>query len=175
MATWDVVASLDAPSAGVFAFTGLSLSSYKVIEIHGYGITVTTDGTDIKLTFYVASSEVTGSSYQWASWSTQTSGGVTSDSSTGQAAILLCSDNANVDVGNASTAGSGFVCVVDAPGDTTLYKKLHFTQVSTVPSTGNSIIAPGCGLMTNAGAIDGIKISGTSSLTAGKVRILGLA
>jgi hypothetical protein len=40
--------------------------------------------------------------------------------------------------------------------------------------TGNAIGGHGAGVMENAGAIDGIKIGGTSSLTAGKVRILGL-
>jgi hypothetical protein len=93
---WAIITTMDAPSSNVFAMTGLTLTTYKKLCLEMSGVTVTTDGTDIRLTFYVATVEITGTSYQW--------------------------------------------------------------QVS--PASG---------------AIDGIKISGTSNLTAGKVRILGIA
>ena len=173
MAAWALVASLDTPGSGVFDFPSLTLSGYKVIQVIGTGIAVTTDGTDLKLTFYVGGSEVT-STYQWACFETSTGGSNNTDTGTSQAAVFLCSDAANWDVGNAAGKSGGFECTVDAPGDTALHKKVNFRESSVGP-TGNAVLTPGCGLMANTGAIDGIKISGTSSFTAGKVRILGLA
>jgi hypothetical protein len=60
MSTWVLISSLDAPTAGVFDFPSLTLTSYSAVQVIGSGITVTTDGTDIKLTVYQGGSEVTG-------------------------------------------------------------------------------------------------------------------
>lgn len=172
MSTLDVIASLDAPTSGAFDLTGLSLSSYKVIQIYGIGITVTTDGTDLKLRFYVGGVEQT-SGYQWAMFQTSSGGTNTDDKASSQDAIWLCSDNSGVDVGNAAGKSAGFVCTVDYPGDTALYKKVTFAHTAIAP--GNSaIISPGAGLLANAGAIDGIKIFGSSNLLSGYLRLLAL-
>jgi hypothetical protein len=62
---------------------------------------------------------------------------------------------------------------VDKPTNTSIHKRAMFTSQMLGP-TGNVHVQPGVGVMANAGAIDGLKISGTSNLTAGKVIILGL-
>ena len=169
---WDVVASLDSPTAGAFTFTGLTLTSYKVIRVEIEGVTVTTDGTDIKLTFYVSGSEVTAN-YAWFSRSLSTSGTTNADSATAQAAILLVSNDANFDVGNASTKSFGAQVTVDAPGSTAIHKKASLESWCIGP-TGNAFPVHGVGQLDNAGAIDGLKLGGTSNLVAGKVRILGV-
>lgn len=170
---WAVVSSLDTPTTGAFTFTGLTLSSYKVIRLEMYGITVTTDGTDIKLTFYVSGSEIT-SGYGWFGRSISSSGTGNGDTAVSQTSILLVSNDANFDVGNASTKSFGATVMVDAPASTAVYKKASFESWCIGP-TGNCFPTHGMGQMDNAGAIDGVKISGTSNLVAGKVRLLGLA
>lgn len=173
MAAWDIIATLDSPSSGTFIFTGLSLSGYSILQIKGYGITVTTDGTDLRFTFYVSSSEVT-SGYRWCTQQISSSATANNDGASAQASALLVSNDANWDVGNASTKAGGFTCTVDRPGSSSLYKRGGFETWATGP-TGNVIHTVGTGVMANTGAIDGIKIGGTSNLTAGKVRLLGLA
>lgn len=170
---WTLIASLDTPSSGAFTFTSLTLSSYGVIQIICSGITVTTDGTDVRLTFYVSGSEVV-TGYRWGSKSVSSGGTANNDGDTSDPSILLNSNDANWDVGNASTKSLGAIITVDAPASTALHKKAEIEAVMVGP-TGNVLINSGVGVMENAGAIDGIKISGSSNLTAGKVRILGLA
>ena len=174
MSTWTEIDRKDAPASNVFDFASLTLTGYIAIQIVCSGITVTTDGTDIKLTFYVSGSEVT-SGYRWSN-QTVGSNGTTGvdDASTSAAAILLVSDNANNDVGNDTGEGFGCVITVDNPLSSALYKKAGFHCVFTAP-TGATFGSTGIGIMENAGAITGLKISGTSNLTAGKVRVLGIA
>ena len=170
---WAIISTLTSPTAGVFDFASVDFSTYKVIRVHLSGITVTTDGTDLRLTFYVGGSEVT-SGYNWLVRAMSTGGTSNADSAATQASLLLTSNDANWDTGNASTESFGGVVTVDAPASTALHKKAAF-EVCHVGPTGNAITSQGMGQMNNAGAITGLKIGGTSNLTAGKVRILGLA
>lgn len=170
---WDIITSTTTLSSGAFDITGLTLTGYKVIRIELSGHTVTTDGTDHKLTFYVSGSEVTGTAYQWATFGQSTGGGGLADSATGAAALLLVSNDANNDTGNASTKSLEAEITVMSPADTSLYKIVTFRTTHIGP-TGNALDTEGVGIMQNAGAIDGIKISGTSNLTAGKVVVVGL-
>lgn len=171
--TWASVATLDSPTTGAFTFTGLDLSTYKAIEIRCAGIHVTTDGTDVRLTFYVASAEVT-TGYRWVVGQQSTSGSANADNSAAAASILLMADTSAWDVGNAAAESFGCTILVPNPASTALHKRVVYESVQVGP-TGNAIGSHGGGVMENAGAIDGIKIGGTSDLTAGKVRILGLA
>jgi hypothetical protein len=169
---WAVIDSLNSPTAGAFTFASLTLTGYKVIQVRGTGITVTTDGTDPRLTLYVSGSEVT-STYTWGTMISSTGGTGNADQASAQASILLVSNDANWDVGNASTKACGFALTIDAPVSTALHKKVGIDLWAIGP-TGNAIAARAIGQMDNAGAITGLKIGGTSNLTAGKVRILGL-
>lgn len=174
MTTWSVIDSKDAPASNVFDFASLTLTGYSAIQIVCSAITVATDGTDIKLTFYVSGSEVT-SGYRWSNQSTTSNtGSGLDDGSTSAAAILLVSDNSTWDVGSDTGEGFGCVITVDNPLSTALYKKAGFHCAFT-GTTGAVFGNSGVGIMENAGAITGLKISGTSNLTAGKVRVLGIA
>ena len=173
MTTWTEIDRLDTPTSGAFDFPSLTLTGYEVIQIICSGITVTTDGTDPRLTFYVSAAEVV-TGYRRGT-QTATSGGSTLDEgTTSDTSIRLVADDAGFDVGNAAGEAFSSIIVVDAPLSTALYKKAEFQSVFTTPA-GSAASTSGVGLMENAGAIDGLKIGGTSNLTAGKVRILGLA
>jgi hypothetical protein len=168
---WTLIDSLNAPTSGVFDFPSLTLTGYKVLRVELSGITVTTDGTDVRLTFYVGGVEITAG-YSWIVRSISTSATANPDSATGAASMLLVGNDANWDVGNASTEALGGVVSVDSPVSTALYKRASF-QIYAVGPTGNAPTTMGVGQMDNAGAITGLKIGGTSNLTAGKVRVLG--
>lgn len=170
--SWTTISSLTAPSSGVFDFPSLSLSGYDLLQIVLSGITVTTDGTDIKLTFYKSGGEVV-TGYRWAVMGIASSAGVVDDGDASDPGILLNSDNANWDVGNASTKSFGASVFVPNPNSTALYKMASY-QSWIVGPTGSVLHNAGAGVMEDAAAITGIKISGSSNLTAGKVKILGL-
>lgn len=170
---WAVIATSDAPASNVLALTGLTLTGYLRLCLEMSGITVTTDGTDIRLTFFVSAAEITGTAYQWQVMPVSSSGTTDPDVLTSAANILLTQNNANWDVGNASTKSFSGRVFIDSPASTALYKRTS-SHVSATGPTGNVINSQGAGVMQNAGAIDGVKISGTSNLTAGKVRLLGL-
>jgi hypothetical protein len=169
---WTLIDSKNAPTAGVFTFSPLTLTGYDVVQIVMSGITVTTDGTDIYLTFYVAGSEVT-SGYRWGSLAASSGGSYTNVGDASDPQIVLGHITANWDTGNASTKSFGGIVTVDAPMSTALHKRTG-GHVFAVGPTGNVVSHHCTGLMENAGAINGLKISGSSALTAGKVRILGL-
>jgi hypothetical protein len=170
---WDLIDSLDAPSGGTFIFDPLDFTGYSIAQIVLTGITVTTDGTDLVLTFYVGGAEiVTG--YRWANTGSLAGGSDIDDGDTSDPSIRLNSNDAGRDVGNA--AGEGYDCIitVDEPLNTSHYKKARLEAAMTTP-TGALLPSLGTGIMENTGAINGLKIAGSSSLTAGKVRILGWA
>jgi hypothetical protein len=89
--------------------------------------------------------------------------------------MFLVSNDLNWDVGNAASEGFGFIATFDSPAPTSLAKAdvvrggLHGGRRE--PSTRRK----GSGAQNGTGAIGGFKVKGTSNLTAGKVRILGLA
>lgn len=170
---WDLIDSLDTPTAGAFTFDPLDFTGYSIAQIVLDGITVTTDGTDPRLTFYVAGAEiVTG--YRWANSGSLAGGADLDDGDTSDTAISLCSNNAGRDVGNAAGEGYCAIITVDEPLGTSHSKKARWEGVMTTP-TGVVLPTIGTGLMGNTGAINGLKLAGTSALTAGKVRILGWA
>jgi hypothetical protein len=170
---WAVIDSLASPTAGAFDFPALTLTGYKVIRVMMSAITVTTDGTDVRLTFYVGGSEITGTAYRWVVRAVSTSASGSTTQASGAASILLVSSASNFDVGNASTKAFAGEITVGDPTNTSRYKHAH-SEVFGIGPTGNAIHTSGAGLMENAGAISGLKIGGTSNLVAGKVRVLGL-
>lgn len=174
MAAWDVISTLDSPTSGTFIFTSLDLSAYSILQVKGYGITVTTDGTDPWLRIYVSSSEVTSAIHGRAQQQISSGGSANNDGAGGGTFVRLVSDDANWDVGNAAGEGCAFTLNIDRPASTALYKRAGYETWATGP-TGNVVYTFGCANVANAGAIDGIKVAGTSNLTAGKVRLLGLA
>ncbi len=170
---WAVVSTLDSPTSGTFIFTGLTLSTYKCVQLRMAGITVTTDGTDVRVTWYVGGSEVT-STYSWLGMAQSSGGTANADQAASQASALLVANDANWDTGNAGTKSFGAVVTLHSPASTALYKRSQ-SIASHVGPTTNVIVSTFCQQMDNAGAVDGVKVGGTSNLTAGKVRILGLA
>lgn len=171
--TWTFIAGMDAPVSDVFAFTGLSLAGYKQLQVVASGIVVTTDATDIVLTLYTGAAEVT-SGYRWGEYhhSSAASSGNTADAS--DPSIVLTSVTANWDVGNAAGECYGTVIWIDQPASTALYKRVWYEGAHVGP-TGVVVAQSGTGVMENTGALDGLKIAGSSAFTAGKVRLLGLA
>jgi hypothetical protein len=172
MTTWTQVASLDAPTSGVFDFPSLTLTGYSVIQVVCSDIRVTTDGTDVWIRFYVAGSAVT-TGYRWGNaWcSSVTSGTDGSDATT---AILLCPNDVNENAGNAAEEALSSVVTIDAPLSTTTYKKAKYETVLTNVS-GVVLGQHGHGIMENTGAIQGILVMGSSDLVSGKIRVLGMA
>jgi len=174
MSTWTVISSLDAPTGGVFDFPSLSLGSYSAVQVIGSGITVTTDGTDVVLRVYQSGSEVTSISYRWGMHLDSSAGSGNTDADNGATALYVVSDDSSWDVGNASNEGIGFIATFDSPASTALGKRVRFESAFTNAS-GSLIAAEGVGVQAGTAAIGGFKVLGSSSLTAGKVRILGLA
>jgi hypothetical protein len=172
---WAQVASMDAPSSNVFALTSLDFSTYTIIQIVCSGITVTSDDTDMQLRFYVSGAEVTGGTdYHWGVCSISAAAAINNDGVGGASSIQLQSDDAGWSVGNAATEGFHSVITVGSPASTSLYKYANYHTVLTTLA-GQAVGFFGAGVMLNAGAIDGVKVFGSTNLTAGKVRILGLA
>lgn len=173
MTTWTTVSSLDAPSAGVFDFPSLTLTGYQVLQVVISGVTVTTDGTDMVITFYVGGSEIS-TGYRWGCQAASSDASGADDGDAAAGGVLLVSNNANLDVGNDVGEGFGALVIVDNPLSTALHKKATYQSVATSPA-GKIIMTIGEGLMENTGAIGGLKVWGSSALTAGKVRVLGMA
>jgi hypothetical protein len=169
---WAIIDSLTSPTGGVFTFASLTLTGYKVVRVVCSGVTVTTDATDPAITFYVGGVEQT-SNYRWVGKSGSTSAANNTDSASAQASLLLVSNDANWDVGNASTKSFGAIITIDDPTSTATHKRAIIETWSVGP-TGNALTACQAGMLENTGAINGLKIKGTSNLTAGNVRILGL-
>jgi hypothetical protein len=170
---WAAIASANAPTSGVFDFPSLTLTGVKVLRVHLSEIAVTTDGTDIALTFYIAGSEVVAG-YQWGFYAITSAGSPNQDGDSSDPSILLVSNDANWDVGNAAAESWHGIVTVFNPISTALHKRVTL-EGSGIGPTGISVGSFGGGMLSNAGPIQGLKIGGTSNLTAGKVRILGLA
>lgn len=171
---WDIIATLDSPTAGAFTFTGLSLSGYKELCLEISGVRVATDGTDILLTFFVGGSEQTGAIYGWEVCPVSSSAATDPDEANGATAILLTQNNANWDVGSAAAESFSGRVNIDDPASTTRYKRT-ISHCSATGPTGNVVNSQGTGRMQNAGAVDGLNLKGTSNLVSGKVRLLGLS
>lgn len=173
MTTWTQIASLDAPTTGAFDFPSLDFTGYQLVQVVCAGITVTTDGTNLFLRYYVASAEVT-TGYRWGMQSISTTPAVNDDGSTSAGGILLVSNDVNWNVGNAAGEGFGGIITIDNPTSTALYKKARFEVAFRGPS--NLIAMNGGGILENTGAVMGLKITEAGAgITAGTVRVLGLA
>ena len=167
---WDLIGKLDAPISAEFDFPRLFLVPYRAVEIHMAGVTVTTNATNIHLNYYVAGTEITAG-YRWTADLIAASGSTGETASNSDSKIVL--NTTGSPVGNASTkAFSGNVSIT-FPSSSALYKKCNFQTSYTIATATMASIA-GAGIMDNAGAIDGIKISGDSDLTAGRVRLIGI-
>ncbi len=171
---WALIASMSAPVSNEFAFTGLSLSTYKEIRIDIAGVTVTTDNTVMNLRLSVAGSEVTAN-YRYYVRHSSTSGTtpvIRSSASDGE--IQFDGSTSAWTVGNAAAFSFNGSIALRNPGSATLYKQglvsLHY-----VATTGNAIMAEGPIMMDNAGAITGLRLYGSSALLVGDVRIYGRA
>lgn len=169
---WTLISSLDAPTAGVFDFPSPTLTGYTMLWVVCSGITVTDDDSKVRMQFYVSGSAVT-TGYRWAAKGVSSSGVTVDDGDASDPSICLGSDNASWGVGNASTESFSASIFADAPLSTALHKKASF-EASIISPAGNSLALSGIGIMENAGAIGGLKIFGSSNLTAGKVRLLGV-
>lgn len=170
---WTSVASLSSPTAGAFTFTGLSLSGVKILQIRLSRIRVTNDGTDVRLTMYVAGVEIVAT-YEWSGRPVSTSAAFNADSGTSAASVVMMSNDSNWDVGNAAAESCGGRITIANPGSTALHKRVQ-AQLVHIGPTGNAIRSAWAGLMANAGAIDGVKIGGTSNLVSGHVRLWSLS
>lgn len=173
MSGWVVVATLDAPSGGVFDFPSLSLSSYKLIMVLGSGITVDTDGTDVGARVYSGGSEITTTSYRWGNHLDSSGGSGNTDADNNPSSMLIISNDSFWDVGNAATEGIGFMMTFDLPTSTALSKREAHEGVFT-NSNGQVISTEGVSSYNGTGALDGFKIISDHNFTAGKIRVLGL-
>jgi hypothetical protein len=169
---WASIDSLDSPASGAFDFPSLSLGSYKVVRLEFINIRVTTDGTDLQLTAYISSAEVT-TGYHWAFDPTSTSGSSDADSGVTQAAWFLNQNNANWDTGNAAAESFAGRVVIASPASSALHKMINITSIHVGP-TGNAITSIGFGYLADTGAIGGFKVKGSSDLVSGRVRIWGM-
>jgi hypothetical protein len=172
---WELVSggSLNSPTAGVFDFASLTLTGYEAIQIRMSGVTVTTDGTDVFIRFYVGGSEIS-TGYRWLQGALSTSAAVNTDSSASATGILLNSNDAAWDTGNAATESFGCTITVPNPVSTALHKRA-FGEAWMIAPSGNALTQHVAGIMENTGAINGLIVRGSSNLVAGKVRVLGLA
>jgi hypothetical protein len=174
MSGFTLIASLDTPTSGAFTFTSLSLGSYSILRIVCSGITVTTDGTDISMTLYVGGVEQTGASdYGWGFNGVLTTNSTNIDGIASAANILLTSNDAGWNVGNAAGKAFGSSVYIDRPLSTAFHKRVTYHSWFTTTAV-NAASGRGIGVLKKTAAIDGVKIGGSSNLTAGKVRILGL-
>lgn len=166
---WSILATLDTPTAGAFTFTGLSLGSVKRLRVQIWGVTVTNDGTDLGVQYSIGSAFIT-SGYTFVTHAETSSSSNNPDSATSVASLLLCGNDANWDTGNAATKGVQSDVYISNPGSTSKYKQVSYRTAGQGP-TANCVFSTGCGHVANAGAIDGIKVNGTSNLLAGYVRL----
>lgn len=174
MTTWTQIASMDAPSSNVFAFTGLTLTGYIKLQVVMSGIKTGTDGTDIKVTLYTGAAEQTGATaYRWGDVVYDDNNAATESGDASDPSIQLTDPTVSEDLGNDTGEGLDGLIELDNPNSTALHKRIHWEMVHTNP-TGEVTATNGVGVLQNTGATDGIKIAGTNNLTAGHVRLLGL-
>lgn len=173
MTTWTQLASLDAPSAGAFDFPSITFTGYSVVQIVMSGITVTSDGTSMLFQFYVSSALVTSAGYRWVVRTAQNAA-IVGDAGSSQTSIGLCSNDAGETVGNDTGEAFNGIITLDNVLSATTSKKMEFEVAMTNPA-GSGQFGSGVGVMDGTGAIDGFKLTGSSNLTAGKVRVLGMA
>jgi hypothetical protein len=158
-------------AGGKLTLSGLSLSGYAVVRLLVTGVTVTTDDSEIRLTFIVAGTEVTAG-YNWAL--SRTSPGVGAQSAAaGATYISLTAAVATQKVGNAAGKSFSAIITVHAPTGTQNKKAFHrsiWTRTGGEPEGGTYAV----GELPNAGAITGFVVAGESDLVSGTVTLLGV-
>lgn len=175
MSTWTVIDRLDAPSGGVFDFPSLTLTGYVKVQIVLCGIQTGTDQTDIQATLYVGGVEQTGATaHRWTVAGMSQTGSVITDGDTSDPNMRLVSNDVGWDIGNDTSEGYDGILELDEPNSTVHHKRISFESAHT-NHNGNFIAGCGVGVLQNAGAINGLKISGSNAFTAGSVILLGLA
>lgn len=165
----DVLAYEGAPTSNVFDMTGLSFTGYQRAILYLDEITVDTANTLIILQFYISGSGlITSSTYDW-SFSFEASGSTPAPGSiAGTSSIRLAS---YADSGsNISWNAAVHIC-----SPATSVNKLVHHDGAFMQSDGTVVETTGSGGLANTGAIDGIKISGSSGLiTGGRAMLVGL-
>lgn len=174
-ALFSRLAEQDAPSSGVFDFPSLSLTDVRVLQVILSGVTVTTDGTRMRATFYIGGSEITGTSYRYAmELNPQDGAAGATDAGISQAAGYLHSATSAYQATNATSRSYNGILWVDEPLSTALHKRCRWR--ASFGSVDNSMVAGvGAFICENTGALEGIKIQGSSAFIGGHCRILGLS
>jgi len=169
---WALIDSVSAPTSGALALTGLDLSAYTTVRMILSGITVTSDDSEVKLTFYTGGSEVT-SGYRFRLQGLSSSGSSDTTDSQSTSAIYLNSTSANWGVGNAATKSFGGDYTAFGLASSTLHKLVSGQAVAIGPSD-SLVTFQSAGALNNAGVVDGVRVSGSSNLTAGSLTLLGM-
>lgn len=149
-----------------------NFSRYSFVRIFLIGITTGTDDTQVRIQFYVAGTVVT-TAYRY--------GVITTNSATGNGNVFnqtgtyiaLLDDTAGLALGNASTESFSGIVTIANPSDPVLWTYCTIEGATIIPS-GAVCNVRGSGILENAGAVDGIKVLGSSSLTGGKFVAYGM-
>lgn len=172
MPSFVLIASLDAPTAGVFTFTGLSLGSYKRVRITIDGATVVSDDIELSIQFSIGGSFITAG-YNFVVNAESSSDTNNPDAGTGLTSAHLSGNDANWSMGSANEKSGASIVDISNPGSSSLHKFIQY-RTAGLGATVNCIYSSGASLLKNAGAIDGFKILGNgANMGAAKVRILG--
>jgi hypothetical protein len=168
-----IIARLTAPSSDMLSFTGLDLTSYRMVTLLVWGLTVGTDDASVWLRVSQGGSFLSGASdYSYVLSTGVTSGSTETEASNAAAKIALTDDSANFSVGNA--AGEGFITrieIVNRESGEPHY--LTFNGAHTGP-TGSGMMTNGEGVVNSSTALDGLRILlSTGTMTAGKAVLIG--
>jgi hypothetical protein len=168
-----VISRLTSPTSDQLSFTGLTLTGYRLVTLHVWGVTVGTDDASVWLRVSQSGSFLSGASdYTYVTVSRSTGGSNENEVSAAAAQIALSDDTANWSVGNA--AGESFVTrieVVNRESGDPCY--VTFNGAHTGP-TGNSVMVNGQGIVKNSTAIDGLRILlSTGTMPTGKAVLIG--
>lgn len=167
----DVIVS-DTPTDDVFDFSDLDLSDYSEIEVVMEGLTLSATGLPV-ITFYVDGTEAT-TGYHVASRSDAASGSSeTAGYENGDSIELLddTSTNWQLDPSNTGACYSGSLSLFNPTG--TAHKNFVFRGGTGAGASDVSVTTRGGGTIRNTGAITGIKVAGSSTISTGRVTVYG--
>jgi hypothetical protein len=167
---WEELARSSTISSGAITVSGLTLTDMVAIRVLLLGLTVTTDDSTVLLRFLVSGSEIS-TGYRWGLRRNEPAGGATTGS-TSDSSIQLADVTATQGVGNASTESFGATITAFSPAGS-LFKAVrgHASYLQPDASIVSAFVG---GLLENTGVITGVKVFGSSDLTAGQVIVLGL-
>jgi hypothetical protein len=172
---WAEVTRTSTVSAGAISLTGLTLTSYVAVRFVLTGITTGTDDTTVQLRFYVGGSEIsTGYTWGGSRGATVLNGfSETRVNNADDAFALTREGTATGNLGNDVTEALHAVVTLFAPTGS-LYKLAYVDAGYTQAASASAVSSLVGGRLGNTGAIDGIKLYGSSNLTAGTIIVLGL-